>query len=540
MTEDKEEEFDKTIAELENDGDKYVRYEAASALAKIGDHRSLEMLTAVLTGPETEKGMKMEIMKYLEKSTDPLVKDALITMLKDSDMVIRGKAVEMLADLNAVDMADTFLSMLDNEEAYVRADAVKALGQFRYQRAADRLLRIVEERDDHEHYDERGVWRAAATALGILQEERAIVPLLKIVHDQEKYEGREALEALEAFGEKAVGPVIIELRLAKSDLMIENSLEVLGELQDVRGLGPVLDQLNADQDFVRAVFYAVESICKKNKCMPLKHVLEEFLRDSRVEESARDFIKRRCKKEGLNILLNDMEKRKDDAGKKVAEALKSSDDGLQILINYLNERDLYIRKEAVRRLGEIKSSEAADLLIVTLGDSDYVVREEAVIALGKLKEERAVPHLAGIMENARKSTQARIIEALGEIATDKAIWIILVSYSLIHMTENIDSALMKLGDRAVPHILDVLDDPRVKGFMYCYVYILGELKVMDAVPKLQELLNDDENSVIHEYIEKALMKIGVTPEKKEKKKGKSGEGKMTSFMSFDTFKKLND
>jgi len=439
------------------------------------------------------------------------------------------------------DKDEEFEKMIDNEDPYVQADAVKALGTFKYHKAADRLLKILHDRIDDEFSVDRSVWLSASTALAELQDERAIIPMLKILHDQEKYESRVVLDAVVEFGEKALGPVINELKNASSDLMLANAMEVIEELQDVRGLGPVLDHLEDERDFVRrSVFCAVESICKKNKCMPLKHVLESFLRDEHTGKNSREFIRRRCKEDGLNMLLNEMQQKEQAARETVAGALRDSQDRLLTIIDLLNKRDIHIRKEAVRSLGEMNGPEPAGVLMSVLGDSDREVRDEVITALGKLKEARAVSRLAGMMEKSRDSTQRRIIEALGEIGTDEAIWIILIAYSLVHLDGLIDSTIKKLGTRTVPHILKIMENPGVSSRMYCYVYILGELKAEDAVPRLQELLNDDEMSIIHEYVEKALVKIGVEPDKKEKKEGKSGTGKMTSFMSFDTFKKLND
>jgi len=49
------------------------------------------------------------------------------------------------------------------------------------------------------------------------------------------------------------------------------------------------------------------------------------------------------------------------------ETLQDSEDKLQALVNFLNDSDLHIRKEAVRNLSEMKSPEASDILISALG-----------------------------------------------------------------------------------------------------------------------------------------------------------------------------
>lgn len=536
------------IALLTSDPDSLLRKIAASALAKLGDARSLEVLIRAVTELETDRNTQWDIMNILKAWPDPLeaprIKAAFVRLVQAPNEFIRAEAVTMLGEMQAQDLADMFLDLLGDEAPQVRAAAAEALGVLGHAPAGDRLLELLAASDEWQSLADRWVWLNAATALGRLQDERAIIPLLRVTHDQEKYEGCIALRALLTFGARAVQPVIDELRRAECPQLTANALEALGDLADVRGLGPVLDHVRDEEDYLRrGAFYAVKGICKANQCLPLKSVVQEFLRDGNFGERARAFVLESCGEDGMALLLLDMERKEEAAKAAVAEAQHHASDPTQLLLQLLQDPDWRVRKEAAAQLVALQDPRSADTLLKALDDPDWEVRAQVINALGVLGETRAVPRLAVLLESARASVRECGVEALGQIATDQAIRLLLGCYSLWGMAERVDAALLKLGDRAVPHLVEALDDPRFTSLLHNLIYILGELRATASAPRLQALLHDPAKSVLREYVEKALGKMGVAPEQKRKDassaKASERTGPHVSVMSLDTFLKMN-
>lgn len=73
--------------------------------------------------------------------------------------------------------------------------------------------------------------------------------------------------------------------------------------------------------------------------------------------------------------------------------------GIQELISLLRDSDPYIRRQAVRALGDMGDPQATASIIPMLKDHDDSVRLEAVVALGKIGDPGAVEPLIEKLES---------------------------------------------------------------------------------------------------------------------------------------------
>jgi hypothetical protein len=92
------------------------------------------------------------------------------------------------------------------------------------------------------------------------------------------------------------------------------------------------------------------------------------------------------------------------------------------LINLLRDTDAWVRMAAARAIGEVRDRRASDTLIVTLSDADWRVRRLAAWALNEMKDRRAVAALCRLLlSDSRAEVRQAAAEALGEIASAEAL-----------------------------------------------------------------------------------------------------------------------
>lgn len=82
------------------------------------------------------------------------------------------------------------------------------------------------------------------------------------------------------------------------------------------------------------------------------------------------------------------------------------------LMEALNGRDRWVRRGAVRTLGQFNHPSIFQTLITALHDNDAGVRRSAVLALVQKGNESAIPHLIGLLEDPDGGVTAGVIVAL--------------------------------------------------------------------------------------------------------------------------------
>lgn len=216
------------------------------------------------------------------------------------------------------------------------------------------------------------------------------------------------------------------------------------------------------------------------------------------------------------------------------------------------------RRRAVVELSKIPGPEAFNIIIKALDDSDDEVRETAIYTLGDLKNPEALKHFlkpkllfdensnirtatVRSLGNFRKIGGLNVISKLMELCNDPewsvrhtAMSIIIREIetikadgdtnsilSLLYILQlrdpeihkKITSTLIEIGKESYDILLDALlsKSSYIKSGV---VYVLGELKCLQARDRLIELINDDDFMVRRE-VAKALGQIGgpevVTP-----------------------------
>lgn len=101
--------------------------------------------------------------------------------------------------------------------------------------------------------------------------------------------------------------------------------------------------------------------------------------------------------------------------------------GIEASSKVLENKDIVVKREAVRTLGKTKSEIALAHLTAALGDEDYSVRIEAVKALSVIGSERAIELLTTALGDRNRSVRLEATDALMKIGSKKALEVLVMA-----------------------------------------------------------------------------------------------------------------
>jgi HEAT repeat protein len=134
----------------------------------------------------------------------------------------------------------------------------------------------------------------------------------------------------------------------------------------------------------------------------------------------------------------------------------------ETLIDDLHGPDWTKRCDAARMLGQSKDPRAVDALLPDLQDPDWRVRRNAAQALGALKSARAIDGLIEALKDRTATVRERAAVGLGRIKDPRAIPALVEAIieqkdaAHFHVNEGAYQAIRKFGRKAGPALMDAL------------------------------------------------------------------------------------
>ncbi len=98
--------------------------------------------------------------------------------------------------------------------------------------------------------------------------------------------------------------------------------------------------------------------------------------------------------------------------------------GIRANLGALEDKDIGVKRETAKVLGETRSEKALAPLEAAIGDEDYSVRIEAVKSLGVIGSERAIELLRNTFADKNRAVRLEAAEALMQIGSEKALEIL--------------------------------------------------------------------------------------------------------------------
>ena len=156
------------IESLREDRNVDVRVRAARALGRLGGKEVVEPLVEALNDENPATDALIEI--------GDVATDSLIESLDSEKVNVRCDATRALGEIGNAKAVDYIINMLKDEWVNVRIYAVTSLGKLNDTKAVPALIEVMKNEKENDL-----VRAGAAAALGVLRDQRALLPLRELI-----------------------------------------------------------------------------------------------------------------------------------------------------------------------------------------------------------------------------------------------------------------------------------------------------------------------------------------------------------------------
>jgi HEAT repeat protein len=481
---------------------------AFDALATASTDMLIEAVREVL--PATSIKARQSLVPKLGQIRDKRMVAILVSLLNDSDHSIRAQAVWQFYNLRDADAVLPVVKMLDDPVMQVRRSAAWVLGRFGDWRATPALIDQLGK--DKERYSRA----AAAEALGVLGDPRAVEPLITALHDPEDYVRSHAAVALGKLGDKrALAPLLSTMAIRDNAWSVAKVLADFGGNEIIPQMLEALSSENPDKCQL-AILTVGHHLRSPEAVEPFIKLLEHSDKNTRILAAVG--LQRIGDKRALPTLLKLLKQNGEQYPSLIYSLARIKDEAaFEELIRLLNMGD-WTSDAAAQALGSRGDERAVEPLIEMLRNQKNARRFVAARTLGRLKDTRAIePLMEHINLDAQNQEQPRVavwpyvVWALGEMRVGQAVPRLV---QLLHIYNNNDrgdmsipEALGKIGDaQAVPELIRTLDqrDESSRAFS---AWALGKLGDKQAVEPLMKAATA-RSSFVRYYTIGALSRLG--------------------------------
>ncbi len=273
------------------------------ALGDIGTGECVPFIIPLLESNHT--GIKLAAIVTLGRFDDERSIEPLIECLRDKNLLIRQKAIEVIGALGQsenVRLGKLLVAMMKDKDVNVRRSVIE-------------IIRILGDRDDiwwklirYLRDEDWWVRERVTEILAELGGKRILEPIVSLLDDPNEVVRRYAVEVLMRLKDaRAVDPLIRSLH--DSDWWVrERAIEALADLKDPRAVSE-LNGLLSDPELVWTISVALQSFGHPSSYLPLLQAIDHPLPEIRMEViKALHAIGDRRFAETLKALLNDDDK----------------------------------------------------------------------------------------------------------------------------------------------------------------------------------------------------------------------------------------
>ena len=392
------------IAQLDN-RDPQVRNQAKASLIAAGIQAVPALVKALeddsVPGREKALGAR-EVLVVLGEPAIPL----LTLALADDKPLRRDRAVAVLRMLGSKAVGPLIAALSDASPG-IKAGAADALGYLNDERVVEPLMTIL--RDPQTNPQLR---KTAVTALGRFKPASAIPALIAMLLDGDQKIRWIARDTLREMGEIGVNALVEALR-SPSLALRKGAAETLGLIRNNQVVVPLINALHDEDSMVRR--YVVVALGRNRDARAVEPLLP-MLRDADLKVrnetiNALQELHDVRAVEGLIDALNDVDAQ---VRRSASQALGVLKDGRAVepVIRALNDADAGVRRQAVDALTVLGDAQAVEPMIGRLADADKLVRRSAAKGLQKFLDVRSVEPLMAALDDPDSDVREAILATL--------------------------------------------------------------------------------------------------------------------------------
>jgi len=431
--------LDALISSL-NDTSADVRVESTFALGRLKDQRALAPLTTLLS--DRDSRVSLAAAESLARMQDPRAIRVLVGSLSEPDWRVRARAAQVLAHVSAdlaVEQAVAPLAKgITDKDPIVRYYAAEALIGI----GAKAVLPLIEvlrsQRESDRARASRVLWRigppavepligvvqdrnaapesraAAAHALGVIADARAIKSLTLLLKDERYFVRQEAAFALGQMGEGAIDH-LLEIANSSVPATRESAIEALGNFKSPRSITKLIEALSDSNASVRSA--AVKALGETQSPAAVTPLLALLRDESGALKSQAAAALARLGPVALPSLVSSLRDNRPSIRQLAAEALGDigAKEAVAALIELIATDQSGARPEAIEALGKIGDPKAIAPILSAMRSGSVAVRKKGIGALARFRDSRSVDALVAALSDHNEEVRQSAAAGLGDI-----------------------------------------------------------------------------------------------------------------------------
>ncbi len=470
------------IVALLSDGEQTVAQAARAAIVSFGRASVESLVSALVEGDEILRAEALSVAVEIGQAALPGVLDLLGAESPD----VRSIGVAAAAEFGEAAVAPVTAVLGTGEQPYTRCTAAECLARIASPAALEGLSGGLSDAVP-------AVRMTVVQGLAHISHDSSITPLIEAMVDEHAGVSQLAREAMQAYGERAVQPLIDRLNAPALDIRAA-AANVLAEMGDVCVAPLVALLADADLESQAEAIGVLQRLAAHDA---VAATIDLLTAPAPVNGAARRFV----------IALPQL------CLPKLMECLGADDDGLRgasqelcvelgplsvdPLVGVLASDDPVAQIGAIDALVRIGDPEAILPLIAAARDAGVAVRVRALRVLGGFGDTRAVPVLCETLtdedETVRRTAAASLI-SFGVTALSA-----LIRRSRLHevaVSDHLVQALEAMGEPALEGLAELVyaHDGTVRAGAVNCLTALREQTVTDQLPALMS----DSDPYVHE------------------------------------------
>jgi HEAT repeat protein len=496
------------LIEILKSNDLWTAFPAADALGRIGDKKAIPALIDALA----VKSLREPVLKGLGHLSAPETLEHIVPFLMDTSKTIQEEAIktigtfyhngvsagficETMNRLPGPDLIKRLVSHAWSKKAEIRVTAILLLGLMQDERALGPLLEL---------YTEESLVEDVKRALVFIGRSKP-GSLLPLFETDNQYQKRFITDVAVEVASPLYYPVF-ERFLSDDDGHVRASAAIgLSRLDNPAAI-PVIKKLLSDP-YADVQEVAVGALSNLREGIDV----EEFIgylkhRNPAMRRNAALLLGAMGVASSVNALGFALKDEDVSVRQAVIEALSSvkTDDSIRYLILGLTDEDPHIRASAALSLGSVGGEEVLEPLFLLLSDSDDSVKVSAIRSLGMRGERKAVKSLIPMLADRNGFVVTTALESLGALGGNEA------KDALTGMLGSDDREMRRTAIRSLAPFGDVeglilpfLQDPdwatRVAA-----VEVLGKNPSARVKSEVERLFDVEEDPVVRKAIQESF------------------------------------